>query len=946
MTHIDVQFSEPLDSAIAANTANYALTGAGPDNTFGTSDDVSYALSANYGTGARTTTLTFTAPSTELVVGQYRLTLLASGLHDAAGNPLSGGIDQVFSLSVAAKSAIVSVEGNSADGPAAINVRPDGTAVMVYANNPTLGSGAWPQVMIGQYDSGASTSRPYVSAPTDISGSFRAENPDVTVSPAGGVVVYSDYEEIIIGEPDLFEMAYQLLDASGRPIGSRQSAAYAYGGRNPRVDMNASGSFVVVYPTKDYTTHYVWDVRARLFGPDGKAASAIFSVNQQADATSPVVAYANDGTVIFAWVRGGAIYARRFDASGNPLGDEYAVSPSPGSVQSSPEIAVAADGSFVVAWLDAPGPGNSSGGVFFRHFDSAGSQLGGEVRVSPMLSTGGCLSIGVAPDGRFVIAYSLASGVFARRLAADGSFVGGPSWVDQGAPPGSGPVRVAVAADGDFVVRWANSVGSDSARWIAWDAPADVLPYGPVVRALPPLLTTASMSQMTVTFDRAMDAATFTPADVHIIDPVGRAVSATSVAPIDDRTFAIGFPTQHVYGAYTITIGPAISDTTGRPMGQDGDAIDGEASDAYQANVTLISPAPAPTPLLIEGFEAGSIDALEPYWSFARTAGSISVGTACPHSGGAYALQMVGPAAPPYDQYQEAILHLNLLGQSHVTLDFWHTVYNSGGFLEIAVSISSDGSIWKDLLTQSATAYAHQAFDLDAQGVAYTADTQIRFRHTDFSSYAWDDIRVAENIDVFGARVVAQTPTGTVSGPVSSFSVTFNEPIPSLASMVTVLGPGGDNVPLSPTNPIVDSGDHKTFTINLAMPQALAGHYAVNISADVLDISGNRMDQNGDGLQGDGYSGGFDIAAAPVSVYPFTEGFEAGSLGALGPYWSFARTAGSISVGTACPRSGGTYALQMTGPAAPPYGQYEDAILHLNLLGRSQVDPRLVGQAV
>ena len=59
---------------------------------------------------------------------------------------------------------------------------------------------------------------------------------------------------------------------------------------------------------------------------------------------------------------------------------------------------------------------------------------------------------------------------------------------------------------------------------------------------------------------------------------------------------------------------------------------------------------------------------------------------------------------------------------------------------------------------------------------------------------ALDDIRVS-NVDVFGPQVTAQSPTGTVAAPVSSFQVTFNEaidPATFTAGDVTVTGPAGE----------------------------------------------------------------------------------------------------------------------------------------------------------
>ena len=192
---------------------------------------------------------------------------------------------------------------------------------------------------------------------------------------------------------------------------------------------------------------------------------------------------------------------------------------------------------------------------------------------------------------------------------------------------------------------------------------------------------------------------------------------------------------------------------------------------------------------------------------------------------------------------------------------------------------------------------------------------------------------MAEGIDVFGASVVSQVPTGTVGGPVSEIDVTFSEAMDASsfgAADVTVTGPVGNVVELDATTPITDSGDHTTFTLNFASPQGLGGTYNVSIGPDVLDPSGNLMDQNADGIQGDGYSGGFEIEAVAV-VPPVLEGFESGEIGGLGAYWSFNRTSGSISVSDTNPQAG-TYALQMyDGSSHYSHSYYQDAVLHVDL---------------
>ncbi len=95
------------------------------------------------------------------------------------------------------------------------------------------------------------------------------------------------------------------------------------------------------------------------------------------------------------------------------------------------------------------------------------------------------------------------------------------------------------------------------------------------------------IASVTVTFNEALDPTSFTVADVRVTGPGGRSVRVTSVAPTDagNTTFQINFDPQGTSGAddgtYTVVVGPAINDAFGNPLDQNGNGINGEASDAF-----------------------------------------------------------------------------------------------------------------------------------------------------------------------------------------------------------------------------------------------------------------------------------------------------------------------------------------------------------------------------
>lgn len=99
--------------------------------------------------------------------------------------------------------------------------------------------------------------------------------------------------------------------------------------------------------------------------------------------------------------------------------------------------------------------------------------------------------------------------------------------------------------------------------------------------------TSGTFNKVRVTFDRAIDASTFTSADVVRLTRNGSAVSGLSfsVTRVADNQFDIGFATQTEAGSYQLTFGPDIRDSSGNLMDQSGNGTNGEEpADCYTAN--------------------------------------------------------------------------------------------------------------------------------------------------------------------------------------------------------------------------------------------------------------------------------------------------------------------------------------------------------------------------
>ena len=162
---------------------------------------------------------------------------------------------------------------------------------------------------------------------------------------------------------------------------------------------------------------------------NGACASGAFRVNQVAvDSWATFVDAATfaDGTfvAVYGGMEEGAVFedvfARRFDALGNPVGDEFLVNLVYGGPDDQASVAALTDGRFVVAW-------RGEFGVRVRVFDSDDTALYSQVKVSVNANeqAGYPTAITLA-DGGFVVAWqSLDSdgslqGVFAQRFTASG----------------------------------------------------------------------------------------------------------------------------------------------------------------------------------------------------------------------------------------------------------------------------------------------------------------------------------------------------------------------------------------------------------------------------------------------------------------------------------------------------------------------------------------------
>ena len=296
--------------------------------------------------------------------------------------------------------------------------------------------------------------------------SFFQGQPAVAAAPDGRFLVVWEGAG---ADGDATGIGAQRFDAGGQRIGgefhvNEFTTSYQ---QLPAASSDGRGRFVVGWHGVSQDPPF--EIRGRRLDASGAMLGGEFQVNtyttdSQAAAS---VAAAPDGRFVVAWAsfrQDGSsfgVFAQRFDAAGVPLGGEFQVNTYTTLTQSFPTVALAANGTFVVAWT-GDDPDGSYSGVFAQRFDAAGARLGAEFRVDG--ETSGLAdepSAAAAADGSFVITWTGVYGpgdpnigAFGRRFTAQGSPRGAEFRINTYTTDFQSAPRIASDPHGNFVVAW------------------------------------------------------------------------------------------------------------------------------------------------------------------------------------------------------------------------------------------------------------------------------------------------------------------------------------------------------------------------------------------------------------------------------------------------------------------------------------------------------------
>jgi hypothetical protein len=344
--------------------------------------------------------------------------------------------------------------------------------------------------------------------------------------------------------------------------------------------MDADGDFVVAWQSSGQDGSQ-YGIYARRYNAAGQALGGEFLVNEGATADHQAfasVAMDDAGNFVVAWRSADAdnwgVYARRYNAAGQPRGDLFAVNQAVTGEQGPPAVAMDADGDFVVTWGTAPVHGGARG-VAARRFTASGAASDEFVVQPDGLTVLRGTAVAAAGDGDFVVSWLDSTGVSARRYDAQGIPLSNRIQVSRaGVPVVAQLLSVSTDAAGErFVVAWHDAlVGARTEIFARRFAP------GPRVLAAAHEMSYAP-GRLLFRLDRHADSGSFTAADIEIRNvDTGRVInpelltSYTASSMTATATFAGPRGTALADGNYRLTLrGGGVTDLAGYPFA--GDAV-------------------------------------------------------------------------------------------------------------------------------------------------------------------------------------------------------------------------------------------------------------------------------------------------------------------------------------------------------------------------------------
>ncbi len=220
-----------------------------------------------------------------------------------------------------------------------------------------------------------------VQSPLIFTSSRRQDRPRLTVTPDDVIVAILDESSYDSGYRNV---AFRALNTSLEELITREIPHDDGVGEAPHIHADAATNgqlFATVWQDGRYGD--LWSVSVQFYTEEGPVGTN-HRVNQTPPGTAyaiwPSVAMNESGQSVVVWYdsrNGAQLYGQRFDAGGNPAGDNFQITETPagGDIYFRPEVAVRNDGSFMVVWTDSTDVQNAFRAKA-RQYDAGGIPAG------------------------------------------------------------------------------------------------------------------------------------------------------------------------------------------------------------------------------------------------------------------------------------------------------------------------------------------------------------------------------------------------------------------------------------------------------------------------------------------------------------------------------------------------------------------------------------------
>jgi len=199
--------------------------------------------------------------------------------------------------------------------------------------------------------------------------------------------------------------------------------------RDVDIAMDAAGSFVVVWDSygQDGDSGGIFGQR---FGADGNSIGSEFQINTGTTGNQKVPAVAMNavGNFVVVWRGPGEdqndIFAQRFDANGQVIGDEFQVNSNTVDEQLCPSVAMDNDGKFIIVWESVNTPQEGMRAICAQSYDSSGQPLGSQIRVNDQNCACRYPDVALSNSGQAIVVWieqSATHSIWSRHFPADGN---------------------------------------------------------------------------------------------------------------------------------------------------------------------------------------------------------------------------------------------------------------------------------------------------------------------------------------------------------------------------------------------------------------------------------------------------------------------------------------------------------------------------------------------